>query len=340
MKKRAAGFFLALALLGATRPGVAQQGDVAAAEHLFKEALALMEKGDYEHACPRLAESHKLDSGVGTLLYLGDCQEKLGKLATAWATFREAADAARRAGQPEREKMGRARADALESKLSRLRIEVPDSVSREGLVVRRDALDVSAVLWNTAVPIDPGTYKIEANAPGKTPYSVSVVIEPGSATTTVTLPPLEDAKTIEAPPQPSPEPVKLPPPPPPPAPLPRPPPQGIGALGIAGIVVGGAGVLTMGASLGVGLAARARFDEASSFCDATYCDREGVVIRKDAKDLAGVGTTIFVPGAVLTAAGAALLVVSLATRGSADAAPKPRAVLTFGPGGIFARGSF
>ncbi|HVK67301.1 MAG TPA: hypothetical protein VM694_22605 [Polyangium sp.] len=338
MKKRAAGFFFAVALFGATRPGFAQQGDVAAAEHLFKEALALMEKGDYEHACPRLAESHKLDSGVGTLLYLGDCQEKLGKLATAWATFSEAADAARRAGQPEREKMGRARADALESKLSRLRIEVPDSVSREGLVVRRDALDVASLLWNTAVPIDPGTYKVEATAPGKTPYSVSVVIEPGSATTTVTLPRLEDAKTVEAPPQPLPEPVKLPPPPPPPPPRLKP--EGIGALGITGIVVGGAGILTMGASLGVGLAARARFNEAASFCDATYCDREGVAMRKDAKDLAGVGTTIFVPGAILTAAGAALLVVSLATRGSTDAASKPRASLTLGPGGIFARGSF
>ncbi|MDI1435928.1 hypothetical protein [Polyangium sorediatum] len=338
MKKRAAaGWLLAVALVGAAGPGFAQQGDVAAAEHLFKEALALMEKGDYEHACPRLAESHKLDSGIGTLLYLGDCQEKLGKVASAWATFREAADAARRAGQPEREKIGRARADALESKLSRLRIEVPDSVSREGLVVRRDALDVASVLWNTAVPIDPGTYKIEATAPGKTTYSVSVVIEAGSATTTVTLPPLEDAKQVEAP-KPLPEPVKLPPPPPPPAPLPKP--QGIGALGIAGIVVGGAGVLTMGASLGVGLAARARFDEAAPFCDATYCDREGVAIRKDAKEFAGVGTTIFVPGAVLTAAGAALLVVSLATRGPADAAPKPRAALTLGPGGIFARGSF
>jgi hypothetical protein len=96
----------------------------------------------------------------------------------------------------------------------------------------------------------------------------------------------------------------------------------------------------MGASLGVGLAARARFGEADAFCDATYCDREGVAIRKDAKALADVGTWVFVPGAVLTAVGAALLVVSLATRGPADAAPKPRAALTLGPGGIGARGSF
>ncbi|MDC3956807.1 hypothetical protein [Polyangium jinanense] len=336
--KRAAGFFLAVALFGGARPGVAQQGDVAAAEHLFKEALALMEKGDYEHACPRLAESHKLDSGIGTLLYLGDCQEKLGKFATAWATFREAADAARRAGQPDREKIGRTRADALEAKLSRLVIEVPDSILRDGFVVRRDGLEVGSVLWNTGVPIDPGTYKIEATAPGKVPYSTSVVIERGSATTTVMLPPLEDAKVEPPPAKPLLEPVKLPPPPPPPPPRPKP--KGIGPLGIVGIAAGGAGLLTMGASLGVGLAARARFDEAAPFCDATYCDREGVAIRKDAKDLAGVGTAIFVPGAVLTAAGAALFVVSLATRGPSDAAPKASVTLTLGPGGIFARGSF
>ncbi|MDI1451747.1 hypothetical protein [Polyangium sp. 6x1] len=340
MKRRAAGLVLAVALVGMPRLGFAQQGDVAAAEHLFKEALALMEKGDFEHACPRLAESHKLDSGVGTLLYLADCQEKLGKLATAWATFLQAADAARRAGQPEREKIGRTRAEALESKLSRLVIEVADSIPREGLVVRRDGLGVAPVLWNSGVPIDPGTYKIEASAPGKVPFSTSVVIERGSTTTTVTLPPLEDVK-IEPPP-PRPEPVKapLPPSPPPPPPPPRLKPQGIGPLGIAGIAVGGAGWLTMGASLGVGFMARARFNEAAPLCDATYCDREGVALRKDAMDLAGVGTAIFVPGAILTAAGAALLVVSLATRGPSDAAPKTSATLAMGPGGIFARGMF
>ncbi len=337
MKPRSFGMVLALAVLANSRMGFAQQGDAAAAEHLFQEALALLAKGDYEHACPRLAESHKLDSGIGTLLYLGDCQEKLGKTATAWATFREAASAARRAGQNEREKIGRERADALESVVSRLVIEIPESMPREGLVVRRDGQEFGSVLWNTAVPIDPGTYTIDARAPGKVPHSISVVIERGGGTKTVSLPPLEDVK-IAVPPPPVPEPVKAPPP------RPRPPPEnkGIGPVGVTGITLGGAGVLLMGASLGIGLAARARYGEADPFCDATYCDREGVAIRKDALGLAGVGTAVFVPGAILTVAGASLFVLSLTNINRRPLEPKNPAYVSFsfGPGNVTVRGSF
>ncbi|MRG95859.1 tetratricopeptide repeat protein [Polyangium spumosum] len=328
---------LVSALLGGARPGFAQQGDAAAAEHLFQEALALMAKGDYEQACPRLAESHKLDSGIGTLLYLGDCQEKLGKTASAWATFREAASAARRAGQPEREKVGRERADALESVVSRLVIEVPAELPREGLVLRRDKQEVSAVLWNTAVPIDPGTYTIEATAPGKVPFSATVVIERGGGTKTVAVPPLEDVKIVAAP---APlEVAKAPPPPPPPPPSP-PRRKWPDPLGIAGIAAAGAGFVTMGVSLGVGLAARARFDESAPYCDATYCDREGVAIRKDALDMARVGTGVFVPGAIFASVGTMLFVISLATRQPSDASGKTSAALTLGPGGLSVRGSF
>src|SRR6186713_2555584 len=71
----------------------------AAAEALFDEAYQLLAQGQYESACRRFEQSQEIDPGVGTLLYLGDCFERSGKTASAWATFREASSAALAAGQ-------------------------------------------------------------------------------------------------------------------------------------------------------------------------------------------------------------------------------------------------
>src|SRR5882672_2555090 len=65
----------------------AQNG--AAADALFQEGQAALERGDLDIACPKLRESDRLDPANGTKLNLADCEEKRGHLASAWELYRK-----------------------------------------------------------------------------------------------------------------------------------------------------------------------------------------------------------------------------------------------------------
>lgn len=176
-------------------PSLAQSSNQVAAEALFREARKLLDNGQYEQACEKLAASQKLDPAVGTLLNLGRCYEKLGRTASAWGAYREAAAAAHASGQAERLKSARAAADAVEPNLARLTIVVPSTVSALQPTIERNGQPVPPELWGIAVPIDPGEQTIVARAPDKKPWTTRVSVEPKVAQT-VTVAELEADATV------------------------------------------------------------------------------------------------------------------------------------------------
>lgn len=178
-------FFALLAIRSADA-----QTDSAAARALFSEGRKLMEKERFEEACPKFEESLRLDHGMGTQFNLAHCWEKLGRTASAWALFLDVAAAARAGNQPQREAAARERAKALESKLSRLRIEVPEPAP--DMKVTRDEQEVGPAAWGTAMPVDPGEHVIRAAAPGKQAWSHEVQVPAAPRTFSVKVPTLKD----------------------------------------------------------------------------------------------------------------------------------------------------
>jgi len=173
----------------------------AEAEALFREGRALIKQGKLADGCGKLAASEHLETSVGTLLNLGDCRERLDKLASAWAAFRKAEAVARRNGGDDR-RMAEAdkRAARLEPMLSKLKIEVDRALEIAGLVVKRDGVVVDAAVLATPVPVDVGTYTVVAEAPGYKPWSRRVIVD-HRTTRNVKIPPLE-REPLPAPPPP------------------------------------------------------------------------------------------------------------------------------------------
>jgi serine/threonine-protein kinase len=168
--------------------------DPAGAEKLFSEARKLLDAGQFAEACQKLADSQQLDPGVGTLLNLAQCYERMGKTATAWATYREAADAAKMSGQVERERKAARAADALLADLAKFTVTVPEVAAAKGVEVTRNGMPVPRSLWGVSEPIDPGEYVIVAHTPGGKPWSTRIKVEPGRVAVVI-LPPFEDPAT-------------------------------------------------------------------------------------------------------------------------------------------------
>lgn len=292
---------VAVAAISLSRPSLAR-AQSAGAEALFREGRTLIKAGKLDAGCDKLEASEKLESSVGTLLNLGDCREKQGRTATAWAAFRKAEAMAKRAGgDRKRQAEAARRAEKLEGGLATLTIQVGAKSKAVGLVIKRDGEELDPAVWGTAVVVDPGSHTIVAEAPGARPWKSEVSIGKGGKRWVV-------VPTLER----EPEPVTPPPPAAPsvavtPAPITQRttvvthtwgPTRGAAtALGLAGL-----GAVGVGAYFGQ--RSQDRESAANMICPDAICGDAGALqLNNDAQTDARRATILFVAGgaAVLTA---------------------------------------
>lgn len=188
-------FFCAFALLLALPgPAVAQAVDTAQraeALRLFELAKKAMDAGDYRAACPLFEESLRSFSGTGTLYQAGNCYEGLGDLVTAWRRFHAASEKANADGQPERATEAARRAGALEPRVPKLAVVVPDNVKVTGLELELDGAPLGPLRWDLAEPASPGKHVLRAKAPGCHPWERAVEVRAGNGISVAVVPALE-----------------------------------------------------------------------------------------------------------------------------------------------------
>ena len=264
--------------------------DQTLAQSLFDEAIRLMEAGKFSEACPKLAESQRLDPGGGTLLNLGLCREKEGKLASAWAVYDEALSQAIKDGRKDRETIARAAVDQLNGKLAKLVIDVSDAARRTaGLSIQLDGAPIRQAAWGVLTPIDRGDHTIVVTAPNKRDYTTKVTVVNDGDVQHVSIPALENAPIVHH--------------------------DRGGAIvperrsnqALVGWITGAVGVAFVGVGVATGIEAIDQHSQSNAHCPTdNTCDQQGVDAENRAKTFAwisdfgvGIGAAAIVTGLVL-----------------------------------------
>ncbi|HEY1954969.1 MAG TPA: hypothetical protein VGH28_05140 [Polyangiaceae bacterium] len=312
--------------------------DKADAEVLFNAGKAALAAGNLTDACQKLAASQSKDPAIGTALYLAECYERSGKIASAWAQFHQAEDMANQR-HDNRGALAKARADRLTP--SRITIVLgPGAKDVTGLEVKRDGEVVGAALLGLATPIDGGSHAIVATAPGRRSFEWHGDVPEQRGTITVTIPKLEvEGAPVASATTPPPVMTVVPATTAPPVATIAPPPQheggGMSGVKIGGIVVAGVGLASIGVSSILGVVAHDQYQSVLSKNGSGTCiEIAGIVNAQcgtpqdkstadSAKTMADIGTGVFIGGCVLAVAGIVLFFV----------APKAKhdAALTFAP---------
>lgn len=290
---------LACALTFGATP-VFAQSNAAHAEALFKEGKDLLAQKKYEAACPKLAESARLDPGSGTLLALGICYEAQGKFASSWGAYVEAGAAARRDKRDDREKAANGKAAEVEKKISHVTFDVDATTAGlRGFELRLDGTALGSAGWSNA-PVDPGEHTVEVSAPGKTPFSSTFTAGAVADKKQVHIAALADAPVAVTP-------------------------AGDGGSGsgvvtpdaparsgatqrIIGFSVGGVGIVLAGVGTIFGIQALSKSSDVKSVCSVQRCtDPAAVAKNEEAKTAADISTVTLSLGAAAVVAGLVLV---------------------------------
>jgi len=264
------------------------------AERLFKEAAQHFDAGRTDAACETFSESLRLAAKLGTLLNLALCHETQGRVATAWNEFLHGAAWAAQNGQKDRQQFAHEHAIALEPKLPRLLLRLPEAPFVTEIEI--DGEPLPEPTWSLPHYLDPGAHTVAASAPGKRRASMAITVTPGPSLLIVDIPLLEsDARSfLKAPSTPARAPSS-------PNAIRRP--LGYGFLGFSAVALG------LGA-VGVVSAIGSRDDsvpQCTGVPGGVACTQAGLNARDDARVWANVATVSGALAVVSAGVGAYLL---------------------------------
>jgi tetratricopeptide (TPR) repeat protein len=277
----------------------AQSAESQAAEALFRQAKALLDRGDLEPACEKFKASQALEPGLGTLLYLGDCYERAGRFASALLTFREATQLAEQREDEGRLRLARVRVSALEPRAPTLEIKRGPAPQAAELQITVGGAPLPESEIGQRVPRDAGRYEIRFSAPGYEPFVSNIELKNADGVV-VTVPRLVPVPVVGAVAETHPD-------------------RGSAADSsqrTVAWVVGGTGAALAATAVIFAVLANGKDADSKANCDSespNRCGPTGVTQRNDAKQLANVATVFSVLGGVGLAGGLVLYVSAPST---------------------------
>lgn len=151
----------------------------------FDQGTAAYSEGKYEQALSEFQASMAIEPSPNTRFKIARCYKALGKIGSAYVQFYraslEAQDRINATGEarftPTRD-AARAEANALESTVPRMMLEIP-SPAISGLTLELDGVPIPSESLSMAMPIDPGPHKLVAAAPRFVPFEHEFSAERG-----------------------------------------------------------------------------------------------------------------------------------------------------------------
>jgi hypothetical protein len=307
-----------LALLGA-KPAA---GEKSKAQEQFDYGLAEMLAGRFETGCPALAASQRADPRAGTLFTLGECEMRWGRVAVALRHLvayldivNRMSSASEREKQGERVQIATAHRAELERSVGYAVFEVSGGIP-SGAAVLEDGEEIERAILGGPVAVEPGDHVYRLALPDGRSTETNVRVGLGERVrVALGLPPpvvprSEDRPAAER--SPDDKPFE----PPPASPL-RTWMWISGAIGAAGVIVGGVG----------GVEALTLKGQASSTCstDTGLCSgQSGADAGSSARSWANVSTVGFAVGGVGLATAAVLWWLTPSPPKRATSAWRPR----------------
>ena len=296
--------------LALTGPGLAHadEPNVSRAQALFDEGKTLIDAENFAAACPKLAESKELAPGIGVTLYLANCEDNVGRRASALAHYREAETMAHAKGDA-RESIAHDYVTKLEAETARIHIHLPSTAQKVTVTDNGRSVSINST---RGFPADPGAHKIRASSAGTAEWS-EVVHVPESVegvdgmTSEVSVPLFSDGGAIS-------DRATAPAEPPGRSPSAS---NGTTQKAIA-IGVGAAGLVGIGVGTFLGLHAKSLQDESNGpggGCNASdACDSHGQDLRMSALGSATAATVLFAVGGAAVVTGVVLYVTAPSSR--------------------------
>jgi hypothetical protein len=309
--------------------------DRAAARTIFNAGKKLLDAGKWAEACEKFDKSLALEPNVSTLIKIGRCRVREGRLATASEVYERALALNEETTEFQNRRQNlaqtiKAERDALSARIPSLTVTVIEAPP--GLTVLRDGKRLPASVLGEPLPVDVGEHQLIVEAPGYRTEKRTLRIAEAQAEVVefqLVAEPSEEAPEAnpqeasgdQAPPrQPT-----------------RTTPNvaehsGAAVMGTRevqrpsvsptqrtlGLVIGGAGLLTLGVAGYFGVRTLSLVNESNPYCrnPGGTCSDQGVSLRDQARDAQMAGVVVGLVGGGLLATG---LVLTLTAPRQADA---------------------